>query len=83
MACARDFVEAVKENTVGGRKLLLTYDAHRSHLSVAVLGILRKRGVLAYCLPAHTSGKTQPLDVGLYAPFKNYLDREVKRAVQI
>lgn len=83
IAWAREFVEAVKDKTVGGRKVLLTYDGHRSHLSAAVLGILRKGGVLAYCLPAHTSGKTQPLDVGLYGPFKNYLNREVKRAAQI
>lgn len=52
-------------------------------LSAKALQVIYDENVLAYCLPAHTSGLTQPLDVGLYGPLKSYIDKEVKRAVQM
>lgn len=39
--------------------------------------------MLAYCLPSHTSGKTQPLDAGLYGPFKKAGRRELKQAAKL
>lgn len=37
---------------------------------------------MADCLPAYTSGKTQPVDVGLYGPLENYLNSEIHAAQQ-
>lgn len=61
--CAISFIESVQHKISGDRKVLLTYDGHRSQLSARALEILRKSNVLAYFLPAQTSGKTQPMDV--------------------
>lgn len=41
---------------------------------------MKEGGVIAYFLPAHTSGKMKSLDVGLYGLFKNYLKKEVHDA---
>ena len=41
----------------------------------------RKTGnVIAYCFPAHTSGTTQPLHLGLFRLFKQYLNEIVYAA---
>lgn len=45
--------------------------------------ILETDGVLVNCLRAHTSGKTQKLDVGLYRSLKNALTRKIKATVQL
>ena len=36
---------------------------------------------MAYCLPAHTSFKTQPFDVGVFGPFKLHLNNTVHQAM--
>ena len=51
---AKHFVESVRSATTGGRKLLLSYDAYRAHLSVRVLSLYLDHGIIAYALPAHT-----------------------------
>lgn len=80
---AARFVELVKPKTEGGRKVVLTYDGYRSHVSLLAIQTLRDGNVLPYCLPAHTSGKTQPLDVGIYGLFKRALNVEVQKATQL
>lgn len=54
----------LKDLTEGDRKVILLYDGYRSHMSLAVLELFRKKCFIAYALPAPTSGTTQPLDVG-------------------
>jgi len=70
LAWARSFVEHVQYLVRGGRPILLIYDAYRSHMSLAVLELLLQNNIVVYALPAHTSGKTQPLDVVLFGIFK-------------
>lgn len=77
---ARIFVHSVRDLTANGRKVLLIYDAYRSHLSLQVLQLFRDNGVIAYALPAHTSGKTQPLDVICFSVFKNALNEALNTA---
>lgn len=48
-----------------------------------MLKILQDGGVIAYCLLGHTNKTTQPLDVGLYEPFKVALHVEVLRGTKI
>jgi len=70
---ARYFVEDVRPLTEHGRKVLLIYDGYRSHMSPSVLRVLRDVGIIAYCLPAHTSGVTLPLGVTVIGSFKSHL----------
>ena len=51
---------------------LLVYDNHESHLSIEVLDKAKENGVTILTLPPHSSNKMQPLDVGVYKPFKTY-----------
>lgn len=67
----------MRRKTSNERKVLLTYDGYRCHITLRALDILSKGGIISYCLPYHTSGKTQPLDVGIYGPFKSRLHDEV------
>lgn len=46
-------------------------------MGLEVLQVLEHGGVIAYALPAHTSGTTQPLDVGLFGPFKSHVDNAI------
>lgn len=75
---AEQFVLDVKQQTGNNRKVLLTYDGYRSHMSIEALEILEEGGVIAYALPAHTSGTTQPLDVGVFSPFKSAYREELR-----
>lgn len=68
------FVAEVSDLTVGGRKVFLLYDGYRSHMGYQVLKTLKAGGVMAYALPAHTSGDSQPLYVGVFSPFKLHLN---------
>ena len=54
---ARHFVAAIRPKTMNGRKVLGTYDGYRCHITLRALDILSKGGIIAYCLPAHTSRK--------------------------
>eukprot|EP00171_Calliarthron_tuberculosum_P002656 IDg2656t1 len=77
---ARAFVTSVRDLTANGRKVLLTYDAYRSHMTLAVLELFDANGIIAYALPAHTSGKTQPCDCVLFASYKQHLNKSLMLA---
>ena len=77
---AKRFVADIADKTANMRKVLLVYDGYRSHLGFKVLEKLKTGNVITYCLPAHRSGTTQPLDVGLFRPFKQYLNEIVYAA---
>ena len=50
------FVDSVKDLTANNRKLILPYDAYRSHITLDVLELFNKNNIIVYALPAHTSG---------------------------
>ncbi|XP_055910585.1 uncharacterized protein LOC129944949 [Eupeodes corollae] len=50
---------------------LLLLGNHESHLSIEYLELAKTNGVTMLTLPPHSSHKTQPLDVGLFKPFKS------------
>lgn len=70
---AVQFVDHVRTITVGSLQVLLFYDGYCSHMSLKVLNFLHHNNVIVYTLLEHTSGKTQLLDVVLFAPFKKHL----------
>lgn len=77
LSWAYTFVDYTRDLRSGGRKILLVYDAYRSHISLEVLGVFKNHGIEIYALPAHTSGKTQPLDVVPFSVLKNALNDTV------
>ena len=50
--------------------VLLILDNHDSHLSIEALNFCKESGIILLSLPPHTSHKLQPLDRGVYGPFK-------------
>lgn len=69
--------------TAGGRKVLLTYDGYRSHMTLPVLELFRDNGIVVYALPAHTSGKTQPLHASLFGSFEMKLNETISECSTI
>ncbi|XP_045203754.2 uncharacterized protein LOC123556821 [Mercenaria mercenaria] len=49
---------------------LLLYDGHKSHISLTLTQWAERNNVILFVLPPHTSHLTQPLDVGVFGPFK-------------
>lgn len=41
-------------------------------MSIEALEVLNDAGFIAYALPAHTSGTTQPLDVAVFGSWKSH-----------
>ena len=50
--------------------VLLILDNHDSHLSIEALNFCKESGIILLSRPPHTSHKLQPLDRGVYGPFK-------------
>lgn len=57
-----------KENPI-----LIICDNHESHISIEAVNFCRDNGIVYLSLPPHTSHKLQPLDVGVFGPFKSKL----------
>ena len=53
-------------------KVLLLLDNHESHVSIDVVKFAKENGVVMLSFPPHCSHKLQPLDKGVYGPFKTY-----------
>ncbi|KAL1494102.1 hypothetical protein ABEB36_009753 [Hypothenemus hampei] len=54
-------------------RILLLVDNHESHISVRRIQFCRESGISLLSFPPHTTHRMQPLDVGVYGPFKNAL----------
>lgn len=54
------------------QKILFILDNHKSHITVDVLDLAKKSGLVLLTFPPHTSHKLQPLDRGVFGPFKKY-----------
>ncbi len=79
---AQHFVEHVQDLTQNGLKLLLTFNGYRSHMTLPVLDLFAKNNIIVYCLPAYTSVKLQPLDLVVFASFKNSLSENIYSTVK-
>lgn len=56
---------------------LLIMDNHESHISIEVVNLAKENGVTILTVPPHSTGKMQPLDVGVYKPFKTAYNSSV------
>ena len=61
------FMNVSKDNPA-----VLLMDNHISHLSIAAIDIAKENGLTLLTFPPKCSHKLQPLDVGVYSPFKRY-----------
>lgn len=52
------------------KPILIVYDGHKSHIQYRVSEMAIKNKVHILSLPAHSSDKLQPLDVGVFGPVK-------------
>lgn len=57
-------------------RILVTLDNHSSHLSIPVIDFCRENFITLLTFPPHTSHKLQPLDRGVYGPFKFFFNNE-------
>ena len=52
------------------RPVLLVLDGHSSYIDLRTGQFCKENNVILFCLPPHSSHLTQPLDVGVFGPFK-------------
>lgn len=50
--------------------ILIMCDNHESHVSIEAVNFCRDNGIVYLSFPPHTSHKLQPLDIGVFGPFK-------------
>ncbi|KAJ8956452.1 hypothetical protein NQ318_010766 [Aromia moschata] len=56
--------------------VLVTLDNHCSHLSVPVIDFCKENNITLLTFPPHTSHKLEPLDRGVFGPFKKFFNNE-------
>ena len=59
--------------------ILLLYDGHKSHISLFLTRWAKRNNVILFVLPPHTSHLLQPLDVGIFGPFKTIYNKECQK----
>lgn len=59
-----------KQHSLSGRHMMLLFDGHGSHVSDDMIRLAFKEKILLFRLPPKTTHKMQPLDVGIFGPFK-------------
>ena len=57
------------------RPILLLLDGHSSHYCPDTLALAAENGIIIFPLPPNTTHLTQPLDKGVFGPFKMYWRR--------
>jgi len=62
---------------------LILYDGHRSHISLTLAEWAKANNIILFVLPPHSSHLTQPLDVGIFGPFKNIYYQECQRFMKL
>ena len=59
------------------RPLLLIFDGHLTHISVAVIEKAIHKGIHIVKLTPHVTDKLQPLDETCFSPFKGYWEKSL------
>ncbi|KZL83982.1 transposase [Colletotrichum incanum] len=66
-----------RSRTKGAYRLLIL-DGHESHHSVDFELHCKEHKIITLCMPAHSSHKLQPLDVGCFSPLKRAYGKEIE-----
>ena len=64
------FTKHVKPSTEN--RVLLLLDNHDSHITIPAINKAKENGIIMLTFPPHTSHKLQPLDRGVFGPFKKF-----------
>ena len=72
-----DYLDHFKKHTKCSPEnpVLLILDNHASHISLATVEKSRTYGIAMLTIHPHTSHKLQPLDKGVFGPFKQYYNK--------
>lgn len=62
---------------------MLIYDGFEAHLNYEVIQFLLSHRIIAFFLPAHSSHRTQPLDVAVFSSLSSAYKQEVSRSRQV
>ena len=54
----------------------MLYDRHKSHAQLTLTDWAKQHNVILFVLPPHSIHLTQPLDVGIFGPFKCMYNHE-------
>ena len=65
--------------TATSDRRLLIVNGHGSHVRAPFICHCLSHSIDLMILPLHSSHKMQPLDVGIFGPFKHYLAKQTKR----
>jgi hypothetical protein len=60
----------MKQRNTSGKPVLLIFDGHGSHITDEMIELAVNNNIELLCLPAHTTHKLQPLDVGVFGPLQ-------------
>ncbi|ODQ71044.1 hypothetical protein LIPSTDRAFT_332831, partial [Lipomyces starkeyi NRRL Y-11557] len=69
------FNKHTKSRTSGVYRLLIL-DGHESHHSTDFDLYCKEHNIITVCMPAHSSYKLQPLDIGCFGPLKQAYGRK-------
>ncbi|XP_050509907.1 uncharacterized protein LOC126886851 [Diabrotica virgifera virgifera] len=64
------FIKHVRPST--NAPCIVLFDNHESHMSVPVIDLAKRNGITLVTFHPHTSHKLQPIDKGVFGPFKKY-----------
>jgi len=78
----RHFIKSIQKKWVGEWTLLLL-DGCISHKTYPFWKLAIDAKIILFKLPAHSTHLLQPLDVGVFRPFKQYHGNEVDRSVRV
>lgn len=58
---------------------LLIMDNYEAHICIEAINLAKENGATILTVPPHSTGKLQPLDVGIFKPFKTAYNAAVDR----
>lgn len=67
---------------MSGKPILLIFDGHGSHLTEEIHQLALSHNIHLFCLPAHTTHKLQPLDVGIFGPLGNAFSKRCDEVLE-
>jgi len=69
------FIPQANAKRLDDKPILLIFDGHGSHLTEEIHALALANNIHLLCLPAHTTHKLQPLDVGIFGPLATSFSR--------
>ena len=77
----RIFEPSTRAKTVGKPRVLIC-DGHDSHVTDDFIQHYMENNIKLLVLPSHSSHFTQPLDIGIFSPLKEYMTQEIDPLVR-